>query len=115
MKQLIPALFAVGAVMLLAGAAVYITGWPLSPYIYTIGATMVAFGPNLILRPNVKVPLSNACADNKYSVRFLLVLTGAFMLFTRGNEWIVSLTIAAILELYTSIRIPQEEAKEGLS
>ena len=36
MKQLIPALFAVGAVMLLAGAAVYITGWPLSPYIYTI-------------------------------------------------------------------------------
>ena len=44
-----------------------------------------------------------------------LVLTGAFMLFTRGNEWIVSLTIAAILELYTSVRIPQEEAKEGLS
>jgi hypothetical protein len=27
----------------------------------------------------------------------------------------VSLTIAAILELYTSVRIPQEEAKEGLS
>ena len=42
MKQLISALFAVGAVMLLAGATVYITGWPLSPYIYTIGATMVA-------------------------------------------------------------------------
>ena len=56
MKQLIPALFAVGAVMLLAGAAVYITGWPLSPYIYTIGATMVALGPKLILRPNVKSP-----------------------------------------------------------
>ena len=34
MKQLIPALFAVGAVMLLIGAAVYVTGWPLSPYIY---------------------------------------------------------------------------------
>ena len=33
----------------------------------------------------------------------LLVLTGAFMFFTRGNEWIVSLTIAAILELYTCL------------
>uniref|UniRef100_UPI00402892DF hypothetical protein n=1 Tax=Bacteroides uniformis TaxID=820 RepID=UPI00402892DF len=43
MKQLIPALFAVGAVMLLAGAAVYITGWPLSPYIYTIADMMGAF------------------------------------------------------------------------
>ena len=40
------------------------------------------------------------------------MLTGAFMFFTHGNEWIVSLTIAAILELYTSVRIPQEEAKE---
>ena len=100
MKQLIPALFAVGAVMLLAGAAVYITGWPLSPYIYTIGATMVALAQ--INSPQIFGAL-------------LLVLTGAFMLFTRGNEWIVSLTIAAILELYTSVRIPQEEAKEGLS
>lgn len=42
MKSLIPALFTVGAVMALFGAAVYITGWELAPYIYTIGATMVA-------------------------------------------------------------------------
>ena len=42
MKQLIPALFVVGAVMLLIGAAVYVTGWQLSPYIYTVGATFVA-------------------------------------------------------------------------
>ena len=41
MKQLIPALFVVGAVMLLIGAAVYVTGWQLSPYIYTVGATLL--------------------------------------------------------------------------
>ncbi len=39
-----------------------------------------------------------------------LFTVGAF--FTHGNEWIVCLTVAAILELYTAIRIPQEEAKE---
>ena len=58
MKQLIPALFAVGAVMLLAGAAFYITGWPLSPYIYTVGATMVALAqinsPSKCKSPTVK-------------------------------------------------------------
>ena len=27
-------------------------------------------------------------------------------------EWIACLTIAAVLELYTAFRIPQEEAKE---
>ena len=114
MKQLIPALFAAAAVMLLAGAAVYITGWPLSPYIYTIGATMVALAQ--INSPSkCKSPTVKRLRRQQIFGALLLVLTGAFMLFTRGNEWIVSLMIAAILELYTSIRIPQEEAKEGLS
>ena len=42
MKQLVPALFAVGAIMALTGAAVYITGWNYAPYIYTIGAGFIA-------------------------------------------------------------------------
>ena len=113
MKQLISALFAVGAVMLLAGATVYITGWPLSPYIYTIGATMVALAQ--INSPSkCRSSIVKRLRRQHIFGELLLVLTGAFMLFTRGNEWIVSLTIAALLELYTSVRIPQEEAKEGL-
>lgn len=59
MKQLIPALFTVGAVMVLAGAAVYITGWQLAPYIYTVGATLVALAqinsPSKSQAPNVNV------------------------------------------------------------
>jgi hypothetical protein len=110
MKQLIPALFTVGAVMLLTGAAVYITGWPLAPYIYTIGATMVALAQ--INSPSKKKsPTIKRLRRQQIFAALLLVLSGAFMLFTRGNEWIVSLTIAAVLELYTSVRIPQEEAK----
>lgn len=111
MKQLIPAFFTVGAVMVLVGAAVYITGWQLAPYIYTVGATLVALAqinsPSKSKTPNVK-----RLRRQQIFGALLLVLTGAFMLFTHGNEWIVSLTIAAIVELYTSIRIPQEEAKE---
>nr|WP_302829723.1 hypothetical protein [uncultured Bacteroides sp.] len=111
MKQLIPALFTVGAAMVLIGAAVYITGWMFAPYIYTIGATFVALAqinsPSKSKSPNVK-----RLRRQQIFAALLLVLTGAFMLFTHGNEWIVSLTIAAVLELYTSIRIPQEEAKE---
>ena len=42
MKQLVPALFAVGALMALVGAAVFITGLIYAPYIYTIGAGFVA-------------------------------------------------------------------------
>ena len=97
--------------MLLIGAAVYVTGWPLSPYIYTIGATFVALAQ--INSPSKhKTPTIKRLRRQQIFGALLLVLTGAFMFFTHSNEWIVSLTIAAILELYTSVRIPQEEAKE---
>ena len=42
MKQLAPALFTVGAIMALTGAAVFITGWIYAPYIYTVGAGCIA-------------------------------------------------------------------------
>ena len=99
--------------MALTGAAGYITGWELAPYIYTIGAAMVALAqinsPSKSKSPNVK-----RLRRQQIFGAILLVLTGAFMFFTHGNEWIVCMTIAAILELYTSVRIPQEESKEGL-
>ena len=99
--------------MALTGAAVYITGWELAPYIYTIGAAMVALAqinsPSKSKSPNVK-----RLRRQQIFGAISLVLTGAFMFFTHGNEWIVCMTIAAILELYTSVRIPQEESKEGL-
>lgn len=111
MKQLIPALFVVGAVMLLVGAAVYITGWPLSPYVYTVGATMVAL-VQINSPSRCKTPAVRRLRRQQMFGAVLLVLAGACMFFTHGNEWIVTLTIAAVLELYTSVRIPQEEAKE---
>ena len=67
MKQLIPALFVVGAVMLLIGAAVYVTGWQLSPYIYTVGATFVALAQ--INSPSqYKTPTIRRLRRNKYLV-----------------------------------------------
>lgn len=113
MKQLIPALFTVGAVMALVGAAVYITKWPYAPYIYTIGAGFVALAQ---INTPTKVKSKNLRRLRVQQIfgAIALVLTGAFMFTTHGNEWIACLTIAAILELYTAFRIPQEEEK-GLS
>ena len=35
------------------------------------------------------------------------------MFFTHGNEWIVSLTIAVILELYTSVRFRRKKLRSS--
>ena len=85
MKQLIPALFAVGAVMALIGAAVFITGWVYAPYIYTIGAGFVALAQvNTPLRAKSKT-LRRLRIQQIFGA-LALILTGAFMFTTRGNE-----------------------------
>ena len=101
----------VGAVLLLVGAMLQITRWELSPILYTIGAVMFAYvqvmsryeGKNLIIRRLRRQQILGA---------LLLVFAGVLMFVTKHNEWVLCLTIAAILELYTAFRIPSELEKE---
>lgn len=102
---------AVGAVLLLIGAAIQITKLPWAPYVYLAGAVMFAYvqvicgykGQNFIIRRLRNQQIIGAV---------LLVVSGVMMLLWKRNEWVVFLTIAAVLELYTAFRIPQEEKKE---
>ena len=101
----------VGAVLLLVGAMLQITRWELSPILYTIGAVMFAYvqvmsryeGKNLIIRRLRRQQILGAV---------LLVFAGVLMFVTKHNEWVLCLTVAAILELYTAFRIPTELEKE---
>lgn len=101
----------VGAVLLLVGAMLQITRWELSPILYTIGAMMFAYvqvmsryeGKNLIVRRLCRQQILGAV---------LLVFAGVLMFVTKHNEWVLCLTVAAILELYTAFRIPSELEKE---
>ena len=101
----------VGAVLLLVGAMLQITRWELSPILYTIGAVMFAYvqvmtryeGKNLIIRRLRRQQILAAV---------LLVFAGVLMFVTKHNEWVLCLTVAAILELYTAFRIPSELEKE---
>lgn len=101
----------VGAVLLLVGAMLQITRWELSPILYTIGAMMFAYvqvmsryeGKNLIVRRLRRQQILGAV---------LLVFAGVLMFVTKHNEWVLCLTVAAVLELYTAFRIPSELEKE---
>ena len=101
----------VGAVLLLIGAMLQITRWEFAPYLYTLGAILFAYvqvmdgydGKNLIIRRLRRQQILGAA---------LLVFAGVLMFVTRHNEWILCLTVAAVLELYTAFRIPSELEKE---
>jgi drug/metabolite transporter (DMT)-like permease len=103
----------IGALLVLVGAMLQITRWELSPYIYTVGAVLFAYvqvmmgrydGKNLIIRRLRRQQIIGA---------ILLVFAGVLMFTSKRNEWIVCLTIAAVLQLYTAYRIPSELEKEN--
>ena len=93
------------------GAALQITQLAWAPYLYLIGAIMFAYvqvmsgyeGKNIIIRRLRRQQIIGAT---------LLVVAGVMMILWKRNEWVVCLTIAAVLEMYTVFRIPQEEEKE---
>ena len=101
----------IGAVLLLAGAIIQITRLMWAPYLYLTGAILFAYtqitdryeGQNLIIRRLRRQQMIGAA---------LLILAGVMMLIWHRNEWVLCLTIAAVLELYTAFRIPQEMEKE---
>ena len=100
-----------GGLLLLIGAMLQITRWEFAPYLYTIGAVLFAGvqakygyeGRNIIIRRLRRQQILGAA---------LLVVTGVLMFFTRHNEWILCLSVSAVLQLYTAFRIPSELEKE---
>ena len=111
MSKYYSAIATVGAVALLLGAALQITQLAWAPYLYLIGAIMFAYvqvmsgyeGKNIFIRRLRRQQIIGAT---------LLVVAGVMMILWKRNEWVVCLTIAAVLEMYTAFRIPQEEEKE---
>ena len=127
-KRLIESFTTIGGVLLLFGAAVYITGWSYAPYLYFAGSLLFACGQfadryngddRTIKRLRFQQVLG-ACfllfttvlmfADGIHS--FLLNDTSitpglrSFLLdITRKNNWIVTLSIGALFELYSSFRL----------
>ena len=111
MSKYYSAIASVGSVALLLVAALQITQLAWAPYLYLIGAIMFAYvqvmsgyeGKNIIIRRLRRQQIIGAT---------LLVVAGVMMILWKRNEWVVCLTIAAVLEMYTVFRIPQEEEKE---
>ncbi len=118
LNKLQNAVFVAGGVLTLAGAATFFTGWLYAFYLYAAGACAFAAmqvrmgydGDNFVIR---------RLRGQQVAGAFLLVCTAVLMAmrvfdfgFARGQEWVVCLTVACVLELYTAFRIPAELEKE---
>ena len=121
--------------LLIAGAAVYITGWEYSPYFYLVGSLMFAAG-QFADRYTGNDPIVKRLRFQQVLGAVFLLLTAALMFsaplhnrlladmgsggklrslfleLTRKNNWIVTLTIGAVFELYTAFRMDHISKKQ---
>lgn len=112
MKKYYSFIFQIGAIFVLIGAATYITRWTMSPYIYTVGALAVAATQALTSYAGKNIVIKRLYRQQLFGALFLLISGVLMFTLPRGNEWMLTLTIGSILQLYTAFRLPQEEKKK---
>ena len=118
--------FLVGAVLMAVGAGTSILHWGGAPYVFAVGAVCFASmqmlqryeGPNVTIRRLRRMML---LSDVLFLVSALLMFASQRNYFGIDhityieyvyNKWVITLLIAAILQLYTTHRIASELAKE---
>jgi hypothetical protein len=121
------AVYLIGALLMVVGAGTSMLAWKYAPYVFAVGA--LAFvsmqflqryeGSNVVIRRLRRMMLISD---------FLFLLSALLMIANTGNflgldyityieyvynKWVITLLIAAILQLYSTHRISQELDKEA--
>lgn len=107
-RTLFSTLMIIGALLLLAGAALMITGWTLAPYLFCVGALLFAAMQMTDRYEGQDITVKRLRRQQLIGSLMLLV-TGVLMFVERHNGWIVTLTIAAVIQLYTAFRMPEKQ------
>jgi len=109
-----------------AGAILFITHWEPSPYVYIVGCILFVGmqflqryeGTNIVLQRlrniyiigGVLILFAGVLMVFNYQYVYLKWLNYSFYI---RNEWVLSLFLGSLLQLYASYRIPAELDKEA--
>ena len=122
-------IFVVGALLMVTGAGTSLLAWRPAPYLFAVGAlafTSMQFlqryeGSNFVIRRLRRMML---ISDGLFLLSALLMFASMGNVFGLSqvnyityiyNKWVLTLLIAAILQLYATHRIDSELAKEAES
>jgi len=116
-----------GEVLVLIGAAFWITGWESVHYVFAVGTLLFTVGRLLETHPQSTITLRRLYIQRNIGV-LLLVLSAFLMLghelvngldiidyqlHATPSAWLLPFMIFVIIELYTAFRIPSELKKEN--
>jgi hypothetical protein len=122
-------IFLVGALLMVVGAGASVLAWKLAPYVFAVGA--IAFtsmqllqryeGTNFVIRRLRRMLI---LSDFLFLISALLMFANMGNVFGLSqidyityiyNKWVLTLLVAALLQLYATHRIDRELTKEANS
>ncbi|MCD7976753.1 MAG: hypothetical protein LUG51_06210 [Tannerellaceae bacterium] len=105
-NQIRTILFNISALLLLAGAGLYITTLSVAPYLFAVGASGIAICH--LTFPVKDLDFRRRRLQMFNVIASILMLVASSLMFMERKEWVVCLTIAAIFQVYTAFVYPKD-------
>lgn len=100
-------LFMLSALLLLTGAVLYITSWSLSPYLFAVGAAGLTLA--YATEPKKETDVRKKRLQRYNLIAGVLMIASSMLMFNDRNEWMLCLSISALLQLYVAFVYPKDE------
>ena len=116
----------IGEVLVLIGAAFWITGWEFINYVFAVGTLLFTVGRLFEKHPESTITLRRLYIQRTIGV-VVLILAALLMFFydringfeisdyevhATASAWLLPFFIFVVIELYTAFRIPSELKKQ---
>ncbi len=107
-QQIRTTIFNFSALLVLFGAVLYFMKFSFAPYLFALGTAGVAVC-------HLTLPIKHLGFRERRLQIFnviasLLMIVASTFMFRDNNVWIICLTIAALLQLYTAFVFPKKES-----
>lgn len=99
--------FNIASVLVLAGAVLYLTQWIFAPYLFAVGAAGIAISYLTLSTQDMGFRQKRLHRSNV--IAGILMICSSGLMFKHRTEWILCLTISAILQVYTAFVMPKEK------
>ena len=93
-------IFNTAGLLILAGAVLFLTKWFLAPYLFAVGAAGMAVC--FLTLPTQEMEFRERRLHRFNVIASILMICASGLMFKDMKEWVICLTIAAILLLYSS-------------
>lgn len=95
------------AIMVVISAALYLTHWIYAPYLFALGTAGVTI--SYLTTPYRQLDFRRRRLHRLNIIAGVLMIAASSLMFKHRTEWILCLSIAAFLQLYTAFVTPKDK------